>query len=110
MSREELIELVADNQAGDTTSPATSTHVVEIDGLEVEIDYDKTSSWAAFRIATKLNGEINADSIDAMMAFIDQVTSVNEQIIVEHCGGADANIVDVMTLASKILTECYPKK
>lgn len=106
MTFDELKALV-ESRAGD--SPASSVRHITVDGMGVAIDTDAVKSWRAFRLASKLDGTFDADTVDIMMQFIDLVTDTDETGIIEHCGGDRASLEDVVRVASLILTECYPK-
>ena len=83
--------------------------VIDVDGLTVTVNPERCKSWKAFRIMSSVSGEFNLDTLAAMFDLVELVTDVNEQIIVEHCGGDDASLEAVAGTVSKIVAECYPK-
>lgn len=110
MTAEELYQLAAAKAgATDDAAPASSTRHVTVDGLEVAINEKRIKSWQAFKIVSKLNGEFNMDTAQLMFEFISYVTDCDEAAIVEHCGGEDAQLEDVVRTAAQIINECYPK-
>lgn len=81
--------------------------VVVVDGMTIRIDESKLYSWRGYQIVKKLRGveEITPDSFDVMLEYIAFVTDADENAIVEHLGGDDAQVVDVITLAAHIINE-----
>lgn len=110
MTAEELYQLAAAKAgATDDAAPANSTRHVNVDGLEVAINEKRVKSWRAFKMVSKLNGDLNPDSARLMLDFVSYVTDCDEDAIVEHCGGDDASMEDVIRTAAQIMNECYPK-
>lgn len=107
MSREELIE--AAKQAGGELPSAASVKTVEVDGMEVHIDTDQVKSWKMFKLVSQLDGELDAKAIALMFEVIELATDVDEEKIVEHCGGENATMEAVILTASRIIKELYPK-
>lgn len=108
MTAEQLME-AAKAKAGAET-PASSMRIINIDGMEVQIDTKAIhSSWKVFRLGTQVEEGDFAQNIGTMMEIIENITNVNEAMIVEHCGGDSATIEDVMGVVTKILTEATPK-
>ena len=105
MSPEQLMELA---RAKSGAMPP-ETRTIEVDGLTVTIDGAKVMSWPAWRIASKVTGEVSVETVDAMMQFVALVSDVDEAAIVAHHGGDSAPIEDVIGTAARILEACYPK-
>ena len=82
----------------------------DVDGLTVTVDTELCKSWKAFRIMSKLNGELSAESLQIMIDFVELVSDVDEETIVNHCGGDNASLESVVNTISKIISECFPKK
>ena len=103
MTAEQLRELAAAKAQGDTRE-------VDIDGLIVHIDSAKCKSWKAFKMFSSLSSDMDFESMQRMMDFIAFCTDTDEDAIVEHCGGENASIDDVVNVVAKIISECFPKK
>lgn len=87
----------------------TATRTVDVGGLIVHVDTERCKSWKAFRIMSGINGEFDISTLSAMFDLIELVTDVDEDKIVEHCGGDDASLEAVAKTVSEIVAECYPK-
>ena len=108
MSREELIE-AAKKAGGETPAASDRYKTVEVDGLEVTVDMDKVRSWNMFKLVSQLDGELDARTVGLMFDIIKLATDVDEDAIVDHCGGDAASMEDVVRTASLIIAELYPK-
>lgn len=109
MTAEQLMELAA-AKAGAEEVPASSRR--EVDGLAFEVDEKRLKSWRALRMMRGIvgNGEgFSVEALDAMLGFIAYVTDLDEDAIVEHCGGDEAPMEDVVALVARIAAEIYPK-
>lgn len=83
---------------------------IEVDGLTVHVDNVKCKSWEAFKIMASISDKkLNAETISTMVQFVELVTDVDEERIIEHCGGENASFESVLTLIAKIVNECQPK-
>lgn len=87
----------------------TTTRTLDIDGLVVHVDTEKCKSWNAFKIMSSIGIELDVHTMQKMIDFIELVTDVDEQTIIEHCGGESASFESVVLTVSKIVSECYPK-
>ena len=83
--------------------------VIDVDGLTVTVNPERCKSWKAFRIMSSVSGEFSLETLGAMFDLVELVTDVDEQTIVDHCGGDDASLEAVAGMVSKIVAECYPK-
>lgn len=97
-------------KAGAAEVPASSRR--EVDGLAFEVDEARLKSWRALRMMRGIvanGGEFSVEALDAMLAFIAYTTDLDEDAIVEHCGGEEAPMEDVVSLVAKVSAEIYPK-
>lgn len=109
MTAEQLMELAQAKAAGDELA-ASSSRVVDIDGVKVTIDVAKLQSWNAFNLIRGIeNDENQLSKIDAAMRFVEYVSDFDEEAIVQHCGGDDAAASVVVAFAMRIIQGCYPK-
>lgn len=109
MTAEQLMELAA-AKAGAEEVPASSTR--EVDGLSFEVDERRMRSYRALRLMRAIvaqDGEFSVEALDAMIAFIEYVTDLDEDAIVEHCGGDEAPMEAVVALVARICAGLYPK-
>lgn len=96
--------------AGAEEVPASSHR--EVDGLGFEVDEKRLKSWRALRMMRGIvagGGEFSVEALDAMLGFIAYTTDLDEDAIVEHCGGDEAPMEDVVALVARIAAEIYPK-
>lgn len=83
---------------------------LDIEGLTVQVDTVKTGSWEAFKLLRKAREATDdLDQFDAMLSLMEFATDQTEETIVEHCGGADAQFIEVVRIISLIVAGCYPK-
>ena len=84
---------------------------VDIDGLTVHVNTDLCKSWKAYRLMLKFADAdtIGPDSLPPMIEFVELVSDVDEEAIVEHCGGDSAPFESVMDVMGRIITEATPK-
>jgi len=87
----------------------STVRTIDVDGLVVHVDTAKCKSWHAFKIMSSVDAELNAETLQKMIDFIELVTDIDEQTIIEHCGGESASFESVVLTVSKIVSECYPK-
>lgn len=101
---EELLELAK------SKAPVESgMRTVDVDGFIVHVNDAATRSWKAFDILSEIGEDLTPKSLRKMFEFIGLVTDVDEQKILEYCGGELALFEDVVVLASKIAASVYPK-
>lgn len=82
-----------------------------INGIEVAINREAATSWAAFKIMRTLNSE-DADSfakMDAALQYAQLVSGLDEDAIVEIAGGVDAGVEAVFNVVAQIIQAASPK-
>ena len=83
---------------------------VEVDGVKVKVDSAKLKSWRAFRTISRLESDAtDFEKVDAAMDFVSYVTDLDEDAIVETCGGEDAPVDAVIGFVTRVIAGCYPK-
>ena len=105
LTREELLELLAEKKA----EPEDRWREVDVDGIAVRVDTRAVKSWKAFDIMAGIGDELTPQAIRRMVDFIEFTTDMTERKMLDLCGGDMASVEDVVELASKILSHCYPK-
>ena len=104
MTAEELYALARSKDGG------IESRTVDIEGLAVTVYPEKAKTWKAYRILSDaMHSPDDMKRFDSLLALVEYVTDVDEGAIIEHCGGDDAPIEDVVRIASKIVAECTPK-
>lgn len=87
-----------------------NTRTLEIEGLKVTIDTEKTGSWQAFKLLRKsFEADSDLEQFDVMIKLMEFATDQTEDSIVEFCGGDNAQFLDVVKIVSQIVAGCYPK-
>lgn len=105
MTADELYAL-AQQKAGS----AQEVREMDVDGLAVKVYPHKANSWKAYRILREAMGAgDDMARFDAMLALVTLATDVDEERIIEHCGGEEAQTPDVVRIVSEIVAGCYPK-
>ena len=87
----------------------SNVKTLDVDGLIVHVDMDKCKSWKAFRLMANMTSDLTPDTLQTMLDFVEAISDVDEDIIVEHCGGDDATLEDVVRTISTIIAESQPK-
>lgn len=104
LSREELLEIVKA-----VPTAASEWREVDVNGLAVCVNEKAAKSWKAFDLLSTIPEELTPLAVRKMVDFIELTTDVTEERLLEACGGEYASVDDVVTLASQIITHCYPK-
>lgn len=88
----------------------TRIRTIDVDGLEVNVDTVKAGSWDAFKLLRKVReAKDELAQFDAAVELATYATDATEEKVVAHCGGEDAQFIDVVAAFSKIIAGCYPK-
>lgn len=105
MTAEQLLALAQQKSAA-----APEARAIDVDGMAVTVYPQKANSWRAYRILRDAMGaEADMDKFDAMLALVEFATDVDEEAIIAHCGGDEAQAPDVVRMVSEILAGCFPK-
>lgn len=83
--------------------------MVEIDGLQVEVNQERAADWHAFKLIRKASTASQMEQLDIMFEFVEYVTDQSEESILAHLGGETAQVADVVSLLSKIVSAATPK-
>ena len=105
----DVTELTAD-ELRELANQRSNAKTLDIDGLTVHVDSEKCKSWKAFRIMAQFTNGVTPQSLQTMIDFVELVSDVDEAAIVEHCGGDNASLEDVLNVISQIIVEATPKK
>ena len=82
---------------------------VEIDGLQVEVNQERAADWHAFNLVRKAGNASQMEQLDIMFDFVSYVTDQDEGSIISHLGGDTAQVADVVSMLSKIVSAATPK-
>lgn len=83
--------------------------MADIDGLQVEVNQERASDWHAFNLIRKASTAPQMEQLDIMFEFVEYVTDQTEESIISHLGGETAQVADVVSLLSKIVSAATPK-
>lgn len=78
---------------------------------EVAVDESALGKWQTLRyMRTIANPDVDELlKIDAGIAFVEAVCGMDEDAIVNACGGEDATTEAVMGFVAHVIRTCYPK-
>ena len=83
---------------------------VEVRGVKVSVEVKKLKSWKAFRTVSKLESDASDfEKVDAALSFVSYVAGMDEDEIVQACGGDDAPVDAVIGFVTDVIAGCYPK-
>lgn len=83
---------------------------LDVEGLAVTVDTVKAGSWEAFKLLRAAQGaDDDFGKFDATIALMEYATDQTIDDVVRHCGGEDAQMLDVVRIVSQIVAGCYPK-
>lgn len=116
----ELAALRAENErlraaAAPTSQDAArepSVQTVTVDGVQVMVDVAKFSSWRFVRLFARTQDDSVPDGrrMGYMLELIDFLLGDQEEAIVEHLGGDEAKVEDVMDFVARLFEVVSPKK
>lgn len=93
--------------AAGTAAPARKE---KVDGVAFEVYPEKLRTWRAVQIARQFSGdEVSVEKLMAMISLVELSTSLDEEAIVEHCGGQDAMFEDVLSFVADVVKAVFPK-
>ena len=88
----------------------TRYRTLDVEGLTVTVDTVKAGSWDAFKLLRKAReASTDLEQFDVLQELVEFATDATEERIVNHLGGKDAQMLDVVRIMSQIAAGCYPK-
>ena len=84
---------------------------IEVRGLTIHVDTAAFEDWATMGALMALTDE-SANPMQKLQAsfdFIEAVTGVSQEDIVQACGGKSAKTSDVLTTVAEIIQQSAPK-
>lgn len=78
---------------------------------EIAVDTAALGKWQTLRYIRTISDPDSDDfaKIDAGFGFVEAVCGMDEDAVVEACGGADATTEAVMGFVAHVIRTCYPK-
>lgn len=82
----------------------------EVQGRQFEVAKQRIGSWRAFQLLKEAEqAEDIYGKIDAVMSIACYITDMQIDEFIEHCGGEDTPMTDVLQIASELVAAAYPK-
>jgi hypothetical protein len=84
---------------------------IEVRGLTIHIDTAAFEDWSAMGALMALTdeGANPMQKLQASFDFIEAVTDVSQEDIIEACGGKSAKTCDVISMVAEIIQKSAPK-
>lgn len=100
MSADELMELARSKAGAAAPAPAP---VRTLRGLSFQADPARLRSWKALSLMGEMQSDNPFERTRATMGFCTYITGLDEERIVEACGGEDADASEVLGFAQEII-------
>lgn len=83
---------------------------IEVQGIPFHVETKKLSGWHVFNLLKKAKLAFDDyEKVSALVEIACYITGLSEDEFVEKCGGEDAPIQVVVSIATELISEAYPK-
>lgn len=84
---------------------------IEVRGLTIHVDTAAFEDWATMGALMALTDESTnpMQKLQASFDFIEAVTDISQEDIIDACGGKSAKTGDVITMVAEIIQKSAPK-
>lgn len=83
---------------------------IEVSGIEFSVKPERLSGWHVFNLLKRAkSSEDDYDKVSALVEIACYITGLSEDGFVAKCGGDDAPIQTVVSVATELISAAYPK-
>lgn len=81
-----------------------------INGVDFTVNADKLSGWHVFNLLKKAKTADNDyEQVSALVEIACYICDLSEDEFIEKCGGDDTHIQTIVSIATELISQAYPK-
>lgn len=83
---------------------------VEVEGVEFSVIAEKLGGWHVFNLLREVRtADDDYAKVSILLEIACYITGMTEDEFISACGGDDAQVSQVVSIATGLITQAYPK-